>query len=59
MEKVKMKNWSNIKMLLSYPTECSKVLTNNFMLGTADKLLRGLKSLNVLKADTFEIPGIF
>ena len=50
---MRMKNVSTMRMLVSCLTELSRVFIRIFMLGTADKLLKGLKSLNVLIAETF------
>ena len=46
-------------MFFKFVTDLKSVFTNIFIVGIADKLLRGLKSLNVLIPDTFEIRGTF
>lgn len=52
MAKVRMKNASSIRIFPSWPTEFKRVFTNIFILGIAERLLSGLKSLKVLIADT-------
>ena len=59
MAKIRMKKVSKIRILLNWLREFSKVLTRSFMLGMAERLLSGLKSLKVLRAETLLINGMF
>ena len=57
-----MKKVSKIRILLNWLREFSKVLTRSFMLGMAERLLSGLKSLKVLmrlvSTECLIIPGL-
>jgi hypothetical protein len=58
MANIRIKNVSTIKIFVNCFKEFNSVFINIFILGTADKLLRGRSNLKDLIARTFSIFGI-